>query len=180
MYSPGSAAQPPCDVHGSLGAVYPVKPLFSLRYKVTPEGTTTVAVAISPILESAPAVTTTGPSPQGPASSGGGGGAPFCTAQGRLAAGASGCPGPSQPPPVLGESQISGCVPQRPGSGAWTAGIRSRGCVAPSAQSRRRSSLQSCSWAQPAVCSSSLGSLASGVWCALPQGTGPLLVPLGA
>ena len=62
----------PCQVHGSVGGVYPVRPLLSPRYKVTPGGTTTVAMASSTALESAPAVTPRAPSLQGPGCSGGG------------------------------------------------------------------------------------------------------------
>ena len=74
---PGGAAPPPCQVQGSVGAVYPVRPLFPggpnpPRHRVTPGGTATLVVASSPALESAPAVTTTGPSPQGPGCSGAG------------------------------------------------------------------------------------------------------------
>ena len=38
----------------SLGAVYPVRPLLSPRYKMTPEGTTTVVVASSAALSQLP------------------------------------------------------------------------------------------------------------------------------
>ena len=53
-----------CQVYGSVG-VYPVSPLLSPRYRVTPGGTTTVQAASFAALESAPTVTTTAPSVQG-------------------------------------------------------------------------------------------------------------------
>ena len=102
-----------CQVHGSVGVVYPVRPLLSPRYKLTPGGGTTVTGASSPALESAPAVTPTAPSPQGPGCSRGGGCCPAQLGatqwQERLH-----CPMSSQPPPVPGERQILGCVPQSP------------------------------------------------------------------
>ena len=112
-----------CHVHGSVGAVYPVRPLLSPKYKVTPGGGTTVVAASSPALESAPAVTTAAPSPQGPGCSGGRG----CRSAQLGAARQQEhpcCPGPSWPPPVSEGSTGSWAVsPSTLGSQACTAGI---------------------------------------------------------
>ena len=112
----------PCQVQGSVQAVYPVKLLFSPRYKVTAGGTTRVAAASSPSLESAPTVTTTAPSPQGPGWSGGRGhrsaqlGAAW--QQERPC-----CPVSSRPLPVPGGVPDPGLCPRCPGLWVCTAGI---------------------------------------------------------
>ena len=129
----------PCQVQGSMGVAYPLRPLLSSRYKVTPGGTTTVAVAGCPALESAPTVTTTALSMQGPGRWEGG--APICAAWGLPVAGASllscallastfpeGAPDPGLCPPA----------PWAPGPAPLKS--RSWGPAAPSPQSRRRSS----------------------------------------
>ena len=66
----------PCWVHGSVGAVCPVRPLFPggplhLRHRLTPGGTTTLAEVSSSAHESAPAGNTTSPSLHWPGCSGG-------------------------------------------------------------------------------------------------------------
>ena len=95
----------PCQVQGSVGVVYPVRPLFPgspapSRHRVTAGGITPLVAVSSPALESAPQVSTTAPSPQGPGCSRAV--APTCTARGRPAARvsslswallASACPG---------------------------------------------------------------------------------------
>ena len=95
------------------GILYPVRPLLRPRYRVTPGGTTTVAAASCPALESAPTVTTAAPNVQGSG----------CSRVGARSAqlGATrrqerpGCPLSSRPLPVLGKPQILGCVSQCPG-----------------------------------------------------------------
>ena len=52
------------------GILYPVRPLLRPRYRVTPGGTTTVAAASCPDLESAPTVTTAAPRAHGTGCSG--------------------------------------------------------------------------------------------------------------
>ena len=133
----------PCLVQGSVGAVYPVRPLLSLRYKVTPGGTT-VAAASCPALASTPAVTIAAPSPQEPGCSGGEGA--YLHSSGRPVAGvslvswallASACPG--------GALDLGLCPPAPWAVGPMLLESHSRGCAACSGQSRRPSSRQSCS-----------------------------------
>ena len=126
--APGGAALPPARCTGSVGAIYPVRPLVpggptSTRQRVTPGGTT-LAVASSPAVESAPAVTTTALSLQRPGCSPGG---VRRSAQlgPALRQELPRCPVSSLPPPVPGggERRILGCVPRALGSGACAAGI---------------------------------------------------------
>ena len=109
----------PVLVHGSVGAVYPVRPLFPdgpapPKDTVTQGGTTPLAVASSPALESAPTVTPVAPSRHWPRCSGGGG----------TDLHSWGNAPQQEHPPVLcpphlllsrGDHRILGCVPQCPG-----------------------------------------------------------------
>ena len=106
---------------GSVGALYPVRLLFPggptfPGCTVTQGGTTPLAAASCPALESAPPVTTIAPSPQGPGCSGGGG---HRSAQlgGHRWQDHPRCPVPSPLPPVLGGGGrwILGYVPRCPG-----------------------------------------------------------------
>lgn len=112
----------PCQVHSSVGAVYPVRPLLSHRYKVTPGGTTTVAAASSLALGSAPAVTTAASSPQGPGCSTGGGRSFAQFRAGRQQERPC-CPVSSRPLPVPGGASDLGLSPSALGSRACTARI---------------------------------------------------------
>ena len=175
----------PCHVYGSVGAVYPVRPLLpdgllSPRPKVTPEGTTTVTAASSPALESAPAVTTAVSQSAG-AWMFRGQVALLCTARGRPRQECPCCPVSSLPPPVLWGPPDPGLCPLAP----WAPRpvpleSCSRGCAAPSTWSRHLSRHLSCSRGSACRHCSLLGISAHHVWCALPQGTVLLLVPLGA
>ena len=127
----------PCQVHGSVGAVDPVRPLLPWRPAPSQArgdtGTTPLAAASSPALESAPRVT--------PGSQSAGawmlGGRGRRSAQLR-AARASACPGGAQDP---------GCVPRALGSGACATGI-APGPQPPPAEPPPEPP-PSCSWAPP-------------------------------
>ena len=108
----------PCQVHGSVGAVYPVRPLFpGSTAPSQAQGDTRrdnpAGVASSPALESAPAVTTAAPGPHRLGCSGGRGSDLH----------SSGVPGGKSVlavlcPPRLhlsrGKHRILGCVPWHP------------------------------------------------------------------
>ena len=168
----------PCQVHSSVGVVYPFSPLLSLRHKVTPGGTTTAVAASFPALESAPTVTTTAPSPQGPGCSGGG----------AIGLHSSGPPGGKSVLAILcllglclsqGERWNLRCVPQHPGLlvvlCCWN---RAPGRAAPSTPSFCLSLLRAAPGPRQVHCSP-LGSSAM-VCGALSRGTGALLVSQGA
>ena len=151
------------------------------RHRVTQGGTTPLAAARSPALESAPAVTTAVPSPHGPGCSWGGRGADLPSL---------GVPGGGSVLAVLGpprlclsrgEHRILGCVPRRPGIPGLRCWNRAPGAQLPKAAGH--SSPLKPPPDPPAspqgVCSSPFLSSAHSVRRALPRGEPPLLLTQG-
>ena len=134
----------PCQVHGSVGAVYPVSPLFPgapfhPRHRVTPGGTTILVVARSSALESAPTVTTA-VSQSALAWMLPGEGGDDLHSWGTPRQECPRCPGPSRPSPVLGGVQDPGMYPLVPcDPGPVLLESHSWGCAAPSKRSRHLS-----------------------------------------
>ena len=132
-----------------------------------PGGTTTVVLARSLALESAPTVTTTAPSPQRPGSRCSSGRGTDVLSLG-LPSGMS-IPAVLCPPGLhlsMGESQILGCVPSALGSWACTAGIPLLGLHSSFSTSMLPEQPE-LFLDQPGMCCSRLGS--SAVWRALPR-----------
>ena len=169
----------PCQVHCSVGVVYSVRPLLSLRYKVRSGGTTTVAVASCLVLESAPTVPSAALRVLGLD-------APWA---GGAYLHSSGPPGsrnilPVLCPPGLYLSQealdLELCPPAPWGPGPVPQESRSWGRVAPSAWSLCWNHCRSCSRDPAGASLQLLRELGLGVWSGLPWGVVPLSVPLGA
>ena len=108
----------PCQVHGSVGAVYPIRPLFPgspspSQAQGDTRRTTILVAASSPSLESAPTVTTAALSPHWPGCSGGRG---HCSQLGGTWRQENPlCPVPSPPPPVPRGVQDHGLCSRCPG-----------------------------------------------------------------